>query len=263
MELGEKLRQARLDAGLSQRQLCGGVITRNMLSQIEHGTARPSMDTLRHLAGQLGKPVSYFLEEQALESANTAAVDLARSCLDAEDYPGVLQALASCGEPDPVFGREMALMKCAACLALAEQALEDRRRPYALALLEQAETAEKQSGFGALTSERRLNLLARAGGPVPALPPLDEALLFRAEAALKAGDPSRAAALLEAAEDKAAPEWNLLRGQAFLAEGAYSAAAECLLRAEGAYPEVYGLLEQCFREMGDFRRAYEYACRQR
>ena len=32
MELGEKLKQARLEAGLSQRQLCGEEITRNMLS---------------------------------------------------------------------------------------------------------------------------------------------------------------------------------------------------------------------------------------
>ena len=50
MDLGQKLRQARLEAGLSQRQLCGEEITRNMLSQIENGTARHSMDTLRFLA---------------------------------------------------------------------------------------------------------------------------------------------------------------------------------------------------------------------
>ena len=53
MELGEKLRQARLEAGFSQRQLCGEEITRNMLSQIEHGTAKPSMKTLQFLAARL------------------------------------------------------------------------------------------------------------------------------------------------------------------------------------------------------------------
>ena len=50
MALGQQIRQVRLDAGLSQRQLCGGLITRNMLSQIENGNARPSMDTLQQLA---------------------------------------------------------------------------------------------------------------------------------------------------------------------------------------------------------------------
>ena len=63
MDLGEKLLKARQEAGLSQRQLCAEVITRNMLSQIEHGTARPSMETLRYLAARLEKPISYFLEE--------------------------------------------------------------------------------------------------------------------------------------------------------------------------------------------------------
>ena len=47
MELGEKLRQARMEAGLSQRQLCGEEITRNMQALIENGTAKPSMKTLQ------------------------------------------------------------------------------------------------------------------------------------------------------------------------------------------------------------------------
>ena len=54
MELGEKLKQARLDAGLSQRQLCGEEITRNMLSLIENGAAKPSMKTMQYLAARLG-----------------------------------------------------------------------------------------------------------------------------------------------------------------------------------------------------------------
>ena len=33
VEMGELLRQARLEAGLTQRELCGERITRNMLSQ--------------------------------------------------------------------------------------------------------------------------------------------------------------------------------------------------------------------------------------
>ena len=70
MELGNKIRQARLEAGLSQRQLCGEQITRNMLSQIENGSAKPSMDTLRYLADKLGKSVSFFLEETVISSQN-------------------------------------------------------------------------------------------------------------------------------------------------------------------------------------------------
>ena len=50
MELGKRIKEARLDAGLSQRQLCGERLTRNMLSLIENGSARQSMDTLQYLA---------------------------------------------------------------------------------------------------------------------------------------------------------------------------------------------------------------------
>ena len=62
--LGQRLKQARIEAGLSQRQLCGEEITRNMLSQIESGKAKPSMQTLTYLAQKLGKSVSWFLGEE-------------------------------------------------------------------------------------------------------------------------------------------------------------------------------------------------------
>lgn len=82
MELGEKILQVRKEAGLSQRQLCGEVITRNMLSQIEHGAAKPSMDTLKYLASRLGKPVSYFLEED-LDTATLEATGKLRQAQNA------------------------------------------------------------------------------------------------------------------------------------------------------------------------------------
>ena len=84
MELSQLLKQARLDAGLSQKALCGDRITRNMLSQIENGSAHPSMDTLRYLAGRLGKPVSYFLEEQTVTSPNQALMQQLRQATPEE-----------------------------------------------------------------------------------------------------------------------------------------------------------------------------------
>lgn len=63
MTMGEKIRRSRIAAGLSQRQLCDGIVTRNMLSQIENGSANPSLPTLQALAQRLGQSVQYFLEE--------------------------------------------------------------------------------------------------------------------------------------------------------------------------------------------------------
>ncbi len=65
MTMGEKIRSARLEAGLSQRQLCEGIVTRNMLSQIENGSAKPSLSTLQALALRLDKNVQFFLEDAA------------------------------------------------------------------------------------------------------------------------------------------------------------------------------------------------------
>ena len=121
MELSQKLKQARLDAGLSQKALCGDRITRNMLSQIENGSARPSMDTLRFFADRLGKPISFFLEEQAVLSPNQQLMAAARQGGD------VLALLKDYQSPDPTFDRERWLLEALACMDAARQALTDQK----------------------------------------------------------------------------------------------------------------------------------------
>ncbi len=54
MKLGEKIRLARLNAGMTQNDLAGDFITRNMLSQIENGLAMPSLQTALYIADKLG-----------------------------------------------------------------------------------------------------------------------------------------------------------------------------------------------------------------
>lgn len=267
-DLGQRLRQARLDAGLSQRQLCGDVITRNMLSQIENGTARPSTDTLQYLAGRLGKSVSWFLEDAPLESANTAVMDAARAAFRREDFEAVRDAFSNFQAPDPVFSREKALLEYIALLELAKKALEENRRLYALDLLAEARDAGLASGGERLGERQRLLLLAQASpsnlaGICRELPSLDGELKIRAMAAMESGDFSRAAALLEAMEEKNAPQWQLLRGKTALEQGDPAGAAAFLHPVEDTFPEALPLLERCFRETQDFRRAYEYACKQR
>ena len=123
MEVGEKLRQARLEAGLSQRALCGDVITRNMLSQIENGVAKPSMATLQYLAGQLGKPVGYFLEEQTLVSPNPGVMEQARAAYAQRQHEAVMQILQDYQAPDPLFDHEKDYLAALSSLVLAENKL--------------------------------------------------------------------------------------------------------------------------------------------
>lgn len=138
MELGKKIRQARQELGLSQRQLCGDVITRNMLSQIENGSANPSMATLQYLASRLGKQVGYFLQEDpALLSPNPALLQQARDAYTQRRYDRVLQMQPQYQGPDPLFDEEWHYL-CALCaLALAEQLVAKGDMPQAEPLLEQ------------------------------------------------------------------------------------------------------------------------------
>lgn len=270
MELGEKLLRARQEAGLSQRQLCGDEITRNMLSQIEHGTARPSMATLQYLAARLEKPISYFLEEDAVTSPNQKLMAEARSAYDEGGYAQALAILEQFRLPDETFERERQLLEVLVLLGLAEQAIAEERYPYARKLLQRCEQAIKVSAYriGEL-ERRRLLLLSRLPGEdrmsiCQSLPDMDEELLLRAQAALDAGSPGKAVHLLESARDRESPFWCLIRGEVFLQLGDYNGAARCFHGAETHYPkQANQKLETCYRELGDFRKAYLYACKQR
>lgn len=64
MTLGEKIKKIRQDLGLTQAELAGNFITRNMLSQIENDTALPSIPTIKYLAAKLNIYAGYFLSER-------------------------------------------------------------------------------------------------------------------------------------------------------------------------------------------------------
>lgn len=62
--LGQKIRDERKKNKLTQRELAGNFITRNMLSQIENNQAKPSITTMAYLANRLNKTIDYFMSEE-------------------------------------------------------------------------------------------------------------------------------------------------------------------------------------------------------
>lgn len=262
MELGEKLRLARQEAGLSQRALCGDRITRNMLSQIEHGTARPSMQTLQYLAERLQKPVSFFLGETAV-TENQMAMARARAAYARGGFREALLALEDYRGPDESLDWEYGLLGFLCCLCQAEEDAKEGRGPVAAKRLSQTRLYESPY----LTPEllqRRERLRFRLGGQedLQSLPSLDEELLQRAEAALKAGDPDRALRCLEATEARDGPYYRL-RGRIFYIRSEYPQALQAFLQSETLGVPCDAFLEACYRELGDFENAYKYACKRR
>ncbi|HET7520405.1 MAG TPA: tetratricopeptide repeat protein [Candidatus Limnocylindria bacterium] len=63
-QIGERIREARRRAGLTQQQLAGDRYTKAYVSALETGIARPSMVALSYLCERLGLPPSHFLDEQ-------------------------------------------------------------------------------------------------------------------------------------------------------------------------------------------------------
>ena len=62
MTLGEKIKYLRKKRGMTQSDLAGEFMTRNMLSQIERGAALPSMQTIEHMASVLKVDPSVFFD---------------------------------------------------------------------------------------------------------------------------------------------------------------------------------------------------------
>ena len=270
MELGEKLRLARQEAGLSQRQLCGDVITRNMLSQIENGAAKPSMETLRYLAGRLGKSVSFFLEEDAVLSLNCQVMAQARDALRGGNLAMLHSALEGYRSPDPLFDEEWKLLRIHCCLLEAQEAIHSGREIYAMELLERAEEIAAAALYA---TDDMIRDILRVKGKMKAanpeeicrkLPSLDEELILRSRNALAKGEFVRCLHLLESVEEKEGAQWNFLRGELYLMGKDYVQAAHCFHQAEDDMGQaVFQKLETCYRETGDFRMAYEYACKQK
>ncbi len=62
-KIGEKIKRHRTMLGMTQKELCGDRMTRNMLSLIESGSATPSLDTVCYLAERLGITPAYLFSE--------------------------------------------------------------------------------------------------------------------------------------------------------------------------------------------------------
>ena len=96
MTLGQKIKNARLERGMTQKELVGEAITRNMLSKIENDAATPSVRTLDYLARALDLPVGYFLGEAGLSDGSAPdGLDGARAAYREGRWLDCLSALDS------------------------------------------------------------------------------------------------------------------------------------------------------------------------
>ena len=67
MDIGKKIKKLRSEKFMTQAELAGDNITRNMLSCIENGTALPSLATLKYIASKLNVSAGYLLADDEEE----------------------------------------------------------------------------------------------------------------------------------------------------------------------------------------------------
>ena len=79
--LGERIRHARTDQKISQRDLCKDLFTSAYLSYVELGKTRPTLANLEKLAERLHKPVEFFLRTSGLVTSSKVQGGLEREHL--------------------------------------------------------------------------------------------------------------------------------------------------------------------------------------
>ena len=77
--LGERLRQLRVAAGLTQSELAGDRFSKEYISQIERGKTRPTQETIDWLALRLGVDVGYLASGVSTDERAKAEAILARA----------------------------------------------------------------------------------------------------------------------------------------------------------------------------------------
>lgn len=279
--VGERIKELRLSKLMTQQELAGGQITRNMLSTIEHGTALPSLPTALYLAERLGVPVGYLLADEGEESAYRKMLSIAniRRAFAAGDFGGCLSILNTvCGD---IADDELSLIRAQCELGVALDAMERGWLRYAVRALDRALLAAEQTVYDTANLRARAALCFRylsdiSGTLVSDV--LDEGDIAKAQAI---GDPlSEYIIALEYLERQngdfariyierypetlyAARLSTLLLMEAGEYREAQQVLERLLAREDLTFGillyEVFGDLEICYRKNDDYKKAYEFS----
>ena len=281
MQIGEKIKTLRQSKLMTQSELAGTQITRNMLSSIEHGTALPSLPTAIYLAERLNVPVGYLFAEgeEELGYRKMTAIANIRRAFAAKDFSGTLALVQTL--PANESDDELSFIRAQCEFGLARAALnEGRLRPAALAL-DRALRAAAQTIYDTGALRSRVAVYFRYLATVSSTISSDVLDVDEIENARALGDDVceyvRALELLENGYEGVSAEFyarypDSPYGTRLLAleqmrAGDYPAALRTL---EGLLPredltfgvllyDVFGDLELCYRKNDDYKRAYEFA----
>jgi HTH-type transcriptional regulator, quorum sensing regulator NprR len=147
LTFGQLLKQARLVRGLSQSEVAAPILTKAFISLLERDGARPSLDTLTHLAERLERPLSYFLTGLDPRTVRRALTELdrrAQSALNQRRYTAAQAAFEQLRNLAATTGVAEAASN--ATLGAGEALLGLHRLPEAEELLRESLGRARRSG---------------------------------------------------------------------------------------------------------------------
>src|SRR6184192_3593562 len=97
--LGERLRQLRVAAGLTQTDLAGERLSKEYVSQIERGKTRPTHETIEWLAARLGVGTTFVEKGVSADERSRVEAMLARAVelSNAHGYDEAIEELENSG----------------------------------------------------------------------------------------------------------------------------------------------------------------------
>src|SRR5437870_10931384 len=110
LKLGERLRQLRVAAAMTQTDLAGDRFSKEYVSQIERGKTRPTRETIDWLAQRLGVDPGFLANGVSADERGRVDAGLARAeaLLEArrneealEEFDQIRASVAATGPPEP------------------------------------------------------------------------------------------------------------------------------------------------------------------
>src|ERR671929_960108 len=98
LRLGERLRQLRVAAGMTQTDLAGDRFSKEYVSQIERGKTRPTRDTIEWLAQKLGVDPGFLERGVSADERRRVETLLARAeaLTEAHEYDQAIEEFENC-----------------------------------------------------------------------------------------------------------------------------------------------------------------------
>ncbi|TCP53789.1 DNA-binding XRE family transcriptional regulator [Tumebacillus sp. BK434] len=250
--LGQKIKELRIQKGLTQSDLGSGMVTPSMISQIEADKANPSHKLLQAIAEKLETPIEYFLTDMQMQIEQIATYKVARAMMEAGEFEQAVPVLSELMEDSipQLHSAEIQfdLAECQLEMGLFEEAMDGFDRVLSSA-------ATRKDLYMQILALKKLGLVEKKRHNYPlAIYHWQKALDLIEK--LEERDPFLASAILS----ELGEVYGYL-GEKSDALNAYKRAHEQLEETANfnTIADLFRRLGQKFKEIGDFDRASEYS----